>query len=192
MREEPPTAAPAGREGDAVEVPVPEEVAPDAWHRRVASAVAEGWNVLDLYVCTEQGASTGGGSSADPEPTVPEPTVEVVIRLSRSSLSRPALWLRTAVPSSVALHSIADVLPAAAWEEREAHEMLGLQFSGAADLRPLLLPPDFPGHPLRKDFPLPARVQTPWPGSYEPTGGRPRRPVRPIGVPDSWVSGAPQ
>lgn len=55
MREEPPTAAPAGREGDAVEVPVPEEVAPDAWHRRVASAVAEGWDVLDLYVCTEQG-----------------------------------------------------------------------------------------------------------------------------------------
>jgi NADH-quinone oxidoreductase subunit C len=44
------------------------------------------------------------------------------------------------------------------WHEREAWEMFGIRFAGHPDLRYLYLPTDFQGHPLRKDFPLLARM----------------------------------
>ena len=61
----------------------------------------------------------------------------------------------------------------AAWHEREAHEMFGIRFEGNADLRNLYLPTEFEGHPLRKEFPLLARVVKPWPGivDVEPMPG---------------------
>jgi NADH-quinone oxidoreductase subunit C len=61
----------------------------------------------------------------------------------------------------------------AAWHEREAHEMFGITFDGNDDLRHLYLPTDFEGHPLRKEFPLLARVVKPWPGivDVEPMPG---------------------
>jgi len=61
----------------------------------------------------------------------------------------------------------------AAWHEREAHEMFGISFDGNADLRHIYLPSEFEGHPLRKEFPLLARVVKPWPGivDVEPMPG---------------------
>ncbi|MGQ0832334.1 MAG: NADH-quinone oxidoreductase subunit C [Microthrixaceae bacterium] len=61
----------------------------------------------------------------------------------------------------------------AAWHEREAHEMFGITFDGNADLRHIYLPSEFEGHPLRKEFPLLARVVKPWPGivDVEPMPG---------------------
>jgi len=61
----------------------------------------------------------------------------------------------------------------AAWHEREAHEMFGIAFDGNADLRHIYLPSEFEGHPLRKEFPLLARVVKPWPGivDVEPMPG---------------------
>ncbi len=61
----------------------------------------------------------------------------------------------------------------AAWHEREAHEMFGITFEGNADLRHIYLPSEFEGHPLRKEFPLLARVVKPWPGivDVEPMPG---------------------
>jgi NADH-quinone oxidoreductase subunit C len=50
------------------------------------------------------------------------------------------------------------------WHERETHEMFGIDFAGHNDLRNLYLPMEFEGHPLRKDFPLLARIVKPWPG----------------------------
>ena len=46
--------------------------------------------------------------------------------------------------------------------------MFGIDFPGHPNLVPLLLPPEFEGHPLRKDFVLAARVAKPWPGAIEP------------------------
>ena len=59
------------------------------------------------------------------------------------------------------------------WHEREAHEMFGISFAGHPDLRNMYLPTDFEGHPLRKDFPLLARMVKPWPGivDVEPLPG---------------------
>jgi NADH-quinone oxidoreductase subunit C len=42
--------------------------------------------------------------------------------------------------------------------------MFGIRFRGHPGLRNLYLPGDFEGHPLRKDFPLLARLVKPWPG----------------------------
>ena len=50
------------------------------------------------------------------------------------------------------------------WHERETHEMFGITFNGHPDLRNLYLPTEFEGYPLRKDFPLLARMVKPWPG----------------------------
>jgi len=54
--------------------------------------------------------------------------------------------------------------PGAAWHEREVHEMFGITFLDNRDLRNLYLPTDFEGFPLRKDYPLLARLVKPWPG----------------------------
>jgi NADH-quinone oxidoreductase subunit C len=50
------------------------------------------------------------------------------------------------------------------WHERECWEMFGITFDGHPALRHLYLPGAFEGHPLRKDFPLIARLVKPWPG----------------------------
>src|SRR4029450_11204297 len=57
--------------------------------------------------------------------------------------------------------------------ERDCWEMFGLTFDGHPALRHLYLPGEFEGHPLRKDFPLLARLVKPWPGivDVEPMPG---------------------
>ncbi|MFZ4186068.1 NADH-quinone oxidoreductase subunit C [Streptomyces pseudogriseolus] len=99
------------------------------------------------------------------------------------------LLLRTTVPhESPVLPSAVDVYAGAAWHERETHEMFGVDFTGHPGLDHLLLPENFEGHPLRKDFVLAARVAKAWPGAKEPGesehGGPKRRQMLPPGVPD--------
>ncbi len=65
---------------------------------------------------------------------------------------------------ALAIGTWIDTYPGAAWHERETHEMFGISFVGNDDMRHLYLPTDFEGHPLRKDYPLLARLVKPWPG----------------------------
>ena len=63
--------------------------------------------------------------------------------------------------------SISDLYPGANFHERETWEMFGIDFEGHPQLVKLLLPEQFEGNPLRKDFVLMSRVAKPWPGAAE-------------------------
>ncbi|MFD6873908.1 MULTISPECIES: NADH-quinone oxidoreductase subunit C [unclassified Streptomyces] len=100
------------------------------------------------------------------------------------------LLLRTTVPHGApSLPSAVAVYAGAEWHERETFEMFGVTFTDHPHLVPLLLPENFEGHPLRKDFVLAARVAKAWPGAKEPGEGHDpdapkRRQMLPPGVPD--------
>ncbi|MFC6515108.1 NADH-quinone oxidoreductase subunit C [Streptomyces goshikiensis] len=100
------------------------------------------------------------------------------------------LLLRTTVPHSApSLPSAIAVYAGAEWHERETFEMFGVTFTDHPHLVPLLLPENFEGHPLRKDFVLAARVAKAWPGAKEPgethdPDAPKRRQMLPPGVPD--------
>ena len=63
--------------------------------------------------------------------------------------------------------SVSDVWAGANWHERETAELFGIDFEGHPHLVKLVLPEQFEGHPLRKDFPLMSREAKPWPGAVE-------------------------
>jgi NADH-quinone oxidoreductase subunit C len=62
--------------------------------------------------------------------------------------------IRLKVRTKDSVDSVTAVWPAANWLEREVFDLFGVRFNNHPDLRRLLLPPDWEGHPLRKDFPL--------------------------------------
>ena len=86
-----------------------------------------------------------------------------------STRRKHGLLLRTRVPrEDPVVESVVELFPGADWHERETFEMFGITFARHPDLKPLLLPPGFEGHPLRKEFVLASRVAKAWPGAKEP------------------------
>ena len=62
--------------------------------------------------------------------------------------------LRTRVSGAdPTVDSMVPVWPGAGWLEREIYDLMGIRFNGHPDLRRILLPADWEGHPLRRDYP---------------------------------------
>jgi len=83
-----------------------------------------------------------------------EPRFEVnyhLVSIPRSDRLR--LQVRLSANDPV-VDSLVSVWPGANWLEREIFDLFGICFTGHPDLRRILLPDDWEGHPLRKDFPV--------------------------------------
>jgi NADH-quinone oxidoreductase subunit C len=81
-------------------------------------------------------------------------TIEILYHLS-SLTSEKSFILKVTIPRdlpSAQIPSVASIWRTADWHEREAFDMFGIQFTQHPDLRRILMPADWPGHPLRKDY----------------------------------------
>ncbi|MFO0754155.1 MAG: NADH-quinone oxidoreductase subunit C [Thermodesulfovibrionales bacterium] len=83
-----------------------------------------------------------------------EPRFEVVYHLY-SMRHKHMIRIRAEVPEDdCAVDSVVDIWQGANWHERECYDLFGVTFTGHPDPRRILLPEDWEGHPLRKDYPL--------------------------------------
>jgi NADH-quinone oxidoreductase subunit C len=82
------------------------------------------------------------------------PRFEVVYNLY-SIKHRHRIRLKAVIPGEDPnIDSVTPVWTGADWHEREAYDMFGISFKGHPDLRRILMPEDWEGYPLRKDYPL--------------------------------------
>ena len=158
----------------------------DAW-RAVGDIARElGFVYFDFLSAIDWMPSPYGRGEDDP--TEPAPERDMTVRQGYAGgetrmqvLARvvdPTTTIGVNLKADVAddspmIDSWVTVFAGANWHEREAWEMFGIRFAGHPDLRNMYLPTDFEGHPLRKDFPLLARIVKPWPGivDVEPLPG---------------------
>jgi NADH-quinone oxidoreductase subunit C len=73
--------------------------------------------------------------------------------LSMERVERLRVKTRLGLPDP-ALPSVVDLFPTANFHEREVYDMFGVVFDGHPDLRRILMPEDYEGHPQRRDFPI--------------------------------------
>ena len=86
-----------------------------------------------------------------------EPRYEVVYHLTSMT---QRLRVKVLLNGNAArLPTVQSLWPAANWLEREVWDMFGIVFDGHGDLRRLLMPEDWEGFPLRKDFPVQIRLR---------------------------------
>ena len=90
-----------------------------------------------------------------------EPRFELNYQLVSISC-RDTVRLRTRLDGqNPVVDSLVAVWPGANWLEREIFDLFGVRFTGHPDLRRILLPDNWEGHPLRKDFPVEGHRDTP-------------------------------
>ena len=83
-----------------------------------------------------------------------EPRFEVVYHLLSIS-TKERVRLKTRLDgSSPALESVTSVWPSANFYEREVFDLFGVRFTGHPNLKRIMMPDDWEGYPLRKDYPV--------------------------------------
>jgi NADH-quinone oxidoreductase subunit C len=91
---------------------------------------------------------------ATPVVDPPPERYELVYQL-RDMRRHRQLRVRVFVPQDdPTVASSHDIFPPANWDERETYDMFGISFEGHPDLTRILMPDDWVGHPLRRDYPV--------------------------------------
>ena len=85
-----------------------------------------------------------------------DPRFDLVYHLV-SPHRRARVRLKLRVNKDVEVPTLTGLFPGAGWPERELYDLFGIVFTGHADLRRLMMPDDWDGHPLRKDYPVQLR-----------------------------------
>lgn len=129
----------------------------------------------------------------------PPATLALVLHLYSYPLRHTFILKTILERANPQVDSLANIWPTADWHEREAYDLFGIQFKGHPDLRRLLLPDDWPGHPMLRDWKEPASyhgIPTTRPDAMELVhlGGlasAPPPPPAPAAPPASPAEGAP-
>jgi NADH-quinone oxidoreductase subunit C len=117
-----------------------------------------GWGSTDVagYLGTPAGRHHhqpgSQGPERGPEPTPPRSAV--VSHRLRVADDPARLRVEAWLDAGDEIDSVVGVWPAADWNEREAFDLYGIVFRGHPNLTRILMPDDWEGHPLRKDYPL--------------------------------------
>jgi NADH-quinone oxidoreductase subunit C len=77
-----------------------------------------------------------------------------IVVLLYSVANNRRLRVKTAIAEGETCQSVTSIWSGADWMEREVYDMFGVRFEHHPDLRRILLPPDWPGYPLRKEYPV--------------------------------------
>ena len=114
-------------------------------HEALAALKDEGYRMLVFLTCVDHLAD-----QSHEWPT----RFEVVYQLR--DLEKPAdLRVRAFVGGDQPrIDSVHDIFPPANWDERETYDMFGIVFTGHPELTRILMPDDWVGHPLRRDYPV--------------------------------------
>jgi NADH-quinone oxidoreductase subunit C len=122
-------------------ITVPAESVRDA----LAGLRAAGYRLLTFLTCVDH--------LADSSRDWPE-RFEIVYQL-RDLESLKQLRVRAFVGGDPPrIDSVHDLFPPANWDERETYDLFGIVFNGHPDLTRILMPDDWVGHPLRRDYPV--------------------------------------
>ncbi len=138
----------------------PEEVSAVLGPRALEVADAHGWTVCRVEPDQWYGCLADLNRSLEMDylacltavDLLEEGRMELVVHLM-SLRRRSRLAVKCFLPrDGASVRSVRDIWAAADWLERETHEMFGINFDGHPDLSNLLLPDEWEGHPLRKDY----------------------------------------
>jgi NADH-quinone oxidoreductase subunit C len=149
----------------------------DAWAATGRALREMGFTYFCFLSALDWKPSPFGRGEDDPTQPPPERSTEVrqgyaggetrfqVFARVTDTTRHVGVTVKTDVPDgALVVDSWHAIYAGANWHERETHEMFGIEFTGHPDLRNIYLPTEFEGFPLRKDFPLLARMVKPWPG----------------------------
>ena len=122
-------------------ITVPAESVRDA----LAALRSDGYRLLTFLTCVDH--------LADSSKDWPG-RYEMVYQL-RNLETREQLRVRAFVDGELPrIDSVHDIFPPANWDERETYDLFGIVFNGHPDLTRILMPDDWVGHPLRRDYPV--------------------------------------